>query len=495
MKTKNLNLILVIMLVLSLFACDKREDIFKETNKAPFLEINTLNTPTTNIKDFTSEVNLTDSFNYVVQNYKINFRIKDESDNVSLVYLVDKGASITLNNMSKSESDNEYLYTGEIVMTPVNIGTHTIDIVATDPYEETHRITITLHVYQRNIHPILSVSTSANYSSNNPTLTTTPVIDTFSVNQGDVIIDYQIFDDNVNYNFSFTSSNAGNIVEDLQAKNIITQPYSVIVNGQLKLTPTQLGQHTITLTVVDDVNNTTQIIFDIYITDLPANIQVNPGLNAFASTNSYVNNFNELYLMQMGNYKIKYKIIDDTPTPNFTFNSNNGGNLTENMSQRTVVTNGGISTIEGELILQVSLANTYTITLQVAEIFGTTSSISTVDIRTNSNPTIQSSALIGNGGYVTCGGSVISYNSARGQTNNVNDVDINMFNDAIASYEWELYHNNVLVLTQTSTIGTYLFTNIRTIYGTGTYHVKVRAYDSYGGVSNWSISNVHTVNC
>lgn len=488
-------LVLIATSVLILNSCDKREDIFKETNKAPFMEINTINTPTTSIKDFTSETNLTDSFNYVVQEYKINFRIKDESKDVELVYLVDKAANISLTTSTTTEEGNEYLYTGEIKMIPTNMGTHTIDIVATDPYDETTRITITLHVYQRNISPILSISTTANYNTNNPTLTTMPVTDTFSVNQGDVIIDYQIFDDNVNYNFSFASSNAGNLVENLQAKNVITQPYSVIVNGKLKLTPTQQGQHTIILTVIDDVNNTTQVTFDIYITDLPANITVNPGLNAFASTNSYVSNFNELYLMQMGNYKIKYKIIDDTPTPNFTFNSNNGGSLTENMSQRTVVTNGGISTIEGELILQVSSANTYTITLQVAEIFGTTSSISTVDIRTNSNPTIQSSALIGNGGMISCSLGVYAYQSVQGTANNVNDVDISMFNDAITSYEWELYHNNNLIITQTTTTYTYLFTNVRTIYGTGNYYVKVRAYDSYGGVSIWNTSNVHAINC
>ncbi|MBE7443020.1 MAG: hypothetical protein HS119_11260 [Flavobacteriales bacterium] len=482
---KKLNYVLLSVMIILTFSCDKREDFFAESNQEPFLEINALNTPSSYIKDFTSVESITDSFNLVNNDYLINFRITDESKDVKIEYFVDNGATITLVSSSVTTTKDKQEITGVIKAVPNTVGLHNVDIVITDPYNKSKRISIKLNVYLRNAVPILSISTVNNVGSNNQTLVGINITDTFSFQQGTILIDYQIMDDNAAYNFNFNTTNAASINENLGVKIITPQTHSVVVTGQLRLTPTQLGLHVVTITVTDDIGQQTQLFANIYIMDIPAVITVNPALNTFTTTSSYVSSFSEMFLFELGVYKIKYRIVDDNISPNFTFTSNNSGVLTEDLSARTVTTIGGISTIEGLLNLSAVIEAVHTIQLNVAEPGGTVTSTSTVDIRKNKIPTcnvgLLGSDYVG-GKYYSVTSTVNSYNS-----------DPAIFNDAIINYDLELYKNGSLVTTHSTNSSVYKFNDVRTIYGTGNYYVKARCNDKYGGISLWVTSTVVTI--
>lgn len=488
---KKLKFLSFLLLLVIAFSCDKREDFFAESNQAPVLEINALNTPSSYIKDFTSVESITDSFNLVNNDYLINFRITDESKDVKIEYFIDNGATITLVSSTVTTTEDKQEISGVIKAVPQTVGLHTIDIVVTDPYNKSKRISINLHVYLRNAVPMLSISTVNNVGSNNQTLVTTNITDTFSFQQGTILIDYQILDDNVNYNFTFNTTNAASINENLGVKIITPQTHSVIVSGQLRLTPTQLGLHVVTITVTDDIGQQIQLLANIYIMDIPAVITVNPSLNTFTTTTSYVSSFSEMFLFELGVYKIKYRIVDDNTTPNFTFTSNNSGVLTEDLSARTVTTVGGISTIEGLLNLSAVIEAVHTIQLNVAEPGGIVISTSTVDIRKNKIPTNQTGGTMED--QIFSGG-VFIYNSFKVNIYNIINSDPTIFNDAIISYDYELYKNGSLVTTSTSTSAFWKFSNIRTVYGTGNYYARGRVYDKYGGISNWTNTSVATFN-
>ncbi len=488
---KKLKFISFLLLLVIANSCDKREDFFAESNLPPVLEINALNTPSSYIKDFTSAESISDSFNLVNNDYLINFRITDESKDVKIEYFVDNGATISLVSQTTSTGKVSEEITGVIKVVPNNVGLYNIDIVATDPYSESKRISINLNVYLRNAVPMLSISTVNNIGSNNQTLVTTNITDTFSFQQGTILIDYQIVDDNVNYNFNFNTTNAGSINENLGVKIITPQTYSVVVSGQLRLTPTQLGLHVVTITITDDIGQQTQLIANIYIMDIPAVITVNPSLNTFTTTSSYVASFNETFLFEMGIYKIKYRIVDDNTFPNFTFTSNNSGVLTEDLSARTVTTISGISTIEGLLNLSPVIEAVHTIQLNVAEPGGTVTSTSTVDIRKNKIPTNQTNLVMEDQNLI--GGNWV-YISVRANIYSISNADPAIFNDAIMTYEYEFYRNGVLVRTVTSSTSNEKIINARSLYGTGNYYARGRVYDKYGGISNWTNSTLVTLN-
>jgi hypothetical protein len=487
---KKINYVILSVMIILTFSCDKREDFFAESNQDPFLEINALNTPSSYIKDFTSVESITDSFNLVNNDYLINFRITDESKDVKIEYFVDNGATITLVSSTVTTTKDKQEISGVIKAVPNTVGLHNIDIVVTDPYSKSKRISIKLNVYLRNAVPMLSLSTVNNVGSNNQTLVTTNITDTFSFQQGTILIDYQILDDNVNYNFNFNTTNAASINENLGVKIITTQTHSVIVRGQLRLTPTQLGLHVVTITVTDDIGQQKQLLANIYIMDIPAVITVNPSLNTFTTTTTYVSSFNEMFLFELGVYKIKYRIVDDNVAPNFTFTSNNSGVLTEDLSARTVTTVGGISTIEGLLNLSAVIEAVHTIQLNVAEPGGTVTSTSTVDIRKNKIPTCNVSAYADNQIWT---GSAWVYTNVSAVTSFTNPDPV-IFNDAIQSYDYELYRNGSIVTTYSGNLSSYTFSNVRTIYGTGNYVVKARCYDKYGGISPWGTSTLVVIN-
>lgn len=487
---KKLNYLLLLFLLIITFSCDKREDFFAESNLPPVLEINALNTPSSYIKDFTSVESISDSFNIVNNEYLINFRITDESKNIKIEYFVDNGATISLVSQTATTGKVSEEITGVIKVIPSNVGLYNIDIVATDPYSESKRISIKLNVYIRNAVPTLSISTVNNIGSNNTTLVGTNIADTFSFAQGTILIDYQILDDNVNYNLTFNSTNAASMNENLAAKTITPLAFSTIVNGQLRLIPSQLGLHVVTITVTDDIGQQTQLLANIYIMDIPAVITVNPGLNTFTTTSTFVSSFSETFMFEMGEYKIRYRIVDDNVSPNFTFTSNNSGVIIEDMGSRTINTVSGISTIEGLLKLTATVEALHTVQLNVIEPGGTVTSTNTVNILKNKIPTCNVSA--GPTDQTYTGGNWV-YNSVSATVNSSN-TDPVIFNDAIQTYDYELYRNGTYITSISGSFSTYKFANVRTIYGTGNYYVKARVYDKYGGISNWATSSLAVIN-
>lgn len=471
-------------------SCDKREDFFAENNQAPILEVNALNTPSSYLKDFTTAEAVSDSFNIVNNEYLINFRITDESTDIKLEYFVDNGATISLVSQTSSTGETTEEITGVIKVIPNNVGLYNVDIVATDPYSESKRISIKLNVYVRNAVPTLKISTVNNIGSNNPTLVGTNIADTFSFAQGTILIDYEIVDDNVNYTFNFNSTNAASMNENLAVKTITPQTFSTIVNGQLRLTPSQLGLHVVTIKVTDDIGQIIELTANIYIMDIPAVITVNPGLNTFTTTSTFVSSFSETFMFEMGVYKIRYRIVDDNISPTFTFTSNNSSVITEDLSARTVSTVSGISTIEGLLNLTASLEALHTVQLNVIEPGGTVTSTNTVNILKNKIPTCNVSAVGDNQLWT---GTAWVYTSVRASTNTTNS-DPAIFNDAIQSYDYELYRNGSLATTYSGTLSSYTFSNVRTVYGTGNYYVKARCHDKYGGISSWASSSPVIIN-
>lgn len=487
---KKLKFLSFLFLLVIVFSCDKREDFFAESNLPPVLEINALNTPSSYIKDFTSVESISDSFNIVNNEYLINFRITDESKNIKLEYFVDNGATISLVSQTATTGKVSEEITGVIKVIPSNVGLYNIDIVATDPYSETKRISIQLNVYVRNAVPILSISTVNNIGSNNTTLISTNITDTFSFAQGTILIDYQILDDNVNYTFNFNSTNAASMNENLAVKTITPQTFSTIVNGQLRLTPSQLGLHVVTIKVTDDIGQVAELTANIYIMDIPAVITVNPALNTFTTTSTFVSSFSETFMFEMGVYKIRYRIVDDNISPTFTFTSNSSSTITEDMSARTINTVSGISTIEGLLNLTPSIEALHTIQLNVVEPGGTVTSTNTVNILKNKIPGCGVGAYGENSIWT---GTAWAYTSVKAVTNTTNS-DPAIFNDAIQSYDFELYRNGSLTTTYSGTLSSYTFSNVRTVYGTGSYYVKARCHDKYGGISFWASSSPVIIN-
>lgn len=250
----------LIMILIFLIACDKREDIYKIDNVAPVLEVSSSAT----IKTSSLEL-LSDSFNYAARDYFINFTIIDDTKNVSLIYTVDKNASIELISESTTTVKDKFITTGVLKITPINLGIHTINLSATDPYQQQKNISILLRVYKINMTPTLRITTRLNVGSNNNGFVNTAIKDTFNLAQGNIFIEYELIDDNSNYSFNFSSTNNGILFEDFPSQNTNSLTYSIKVTGKLILTPTQTGNHLINLIATDDIGQNTQINAQIFI--------------------------------------------------------------------------------------------------------------------------------------------------------------------------------------------------------------------------------------
>lgn len=251
---------LLIIISTFLFSCEKREDVYKIDNEAPLFEISSSAT----LNSSSLEV-VKDSFNYAVKDYYINFKITDDTKNISLTYTVDNAASVELINQETIVVDDKFVTTGVLKIVPIYLGFHNINLTTKDPYNSSKNISVLLKVYQVNMIPILNISTGANVGSNYVGFVNINIKDTFNLAQGNIFIDYKIIDDNVNYNFYFTTVAPAVIVE-LTSFHVLTfQTYTVTENGRLKLTPYQIGNHIVTLTVTDDITQSTTLIAEIYI--------------------------------------------------------------------------------------------------------------------------------------------------------------------------------------------------------------------------------------
>lgn len=487
---KKIRLLTIFLFLLIAYSCDKREDFFAETNKAPVMEISCINTITSTIKDYTSQVNLTDSFNMVFKEYLIDFKINDENKNVKFEYFIDNNALLELVSINKKEDKLTSTTVGQLKVTPTNIGIHTINLIATDPYGKITRITLSLRVYLSNIHPTLQISTGSNSNNSNPILVSSNIIDTFFYSQGNIIIDYLIQDDNLNYNLNISTNNGATISEDLTSKSINQQPGYVVVTGKLILTPTAVGNHNINITVTDETGLATTLTADIFINNFTAQITVKTESNVFSTNIGYQPTFYEYFLFEKGisTYTIKYKIIDDSPNPalSFTYTASNSATITENISLRTSSTIGSLTTLEGELTVTPILAGAISIKLMVTEISGLITSSNTLDARHNQPPIITTnpSILWGNSSQTLMG-----HNYAGSNPN-----DPSVFGDYIVNYVVEIRRDggtlyNSFLTTAPPDASNYLL-SIPNLPGSNTWFIEVYAVDSYGLVGPKAQSNL-----
>lgn len=471
-------------------SCDKREDFFAESNQAPLMEISCINTISSTIKDFTPEPNLSDSFNLKFKDYLIDFKIIDDSKDVKFEYFVDNNAQTETVSFSKTEDKTKNYIVGQIKITPTNIGIHTINLIATDPYGKSKRTTLTLRVYLSNIHPVLQISTGSNMNNSNPTLVSSNIVDTFLYSQGNIIIDYLIQDDNLNYVFNIATNNGATINEDLSSKIINQQTGYVIVNGKLILTPTATGNHTIDITVTDETGLITTLSANIYIKNVTAQIFVKTESNVFSTNIGYTPTFYEYFLFEKGvpTYIIKYKIIDDSPNPAQTlvYTASNSATITENINLRTSSTIGGITTLEGELTVTPVLSGAISIKLTVTEITGLITSSNTLDARYNQPPIVNLAPILWNNSGKT---EIYHLYTAS------NPNDPSVFGDYIILYEVRVLYGGGSIYFQTSTTtpptsssGFILPAN--NFPGSTTWFIEVRAHDSWGKISPWSQSNL-----
>lgn len=127
--------ILLGIIIISLFSCDKREDFLSGLNEAPVLLIDSKDNPGTNTPTPTTSV--IDSFKLSLVPYRLNVASSDDSQNSSLTAFISPSESFDFIQNSPVINGTKEEINGIVYFNPSTAGTYIINVVAQDKFAVT----------------------------------------------------------------------------------------------------------------------------------------------------------------------------------------------------------------------------------------------------------------------------------------------------------------------------------------------------------------------